>query len=149
VIASLVLLRVFAAIASPVLLALVFMVFAAIIIWCQWRANETDNADPLVVRNRGAIASPPRPHWSNAIAGAGRATRAWLSSAVPVVTALPSRFATVVTVLRRERTRDTLRQWLHVTTDALSGIPPPDVSPPALEDSASGEETSPSSRHAA
>lgn len=68
---------------------------------------------------------------------------------MPVVTGLHSRFARVVDVLRRERTRDTLRQWLHATTDALGGIPPPDVSPPVLEDSASGEGPSPESRHAA
>jgi hypothetical protein len=135
VIGSLVLLRVFAATASSVLVALVFMVFAVAIFLFQWRADETDAADPTPMRNRGTIAS------------AGRVSRAWLSSAAPVVTGLPSRFARAVAVLRREHTRDTLRQWLHATTDALSGIPPPDVSPPALEDS--GEGPSPSSRHAA
>ena len=78
---------------------------------------------------------------------AGAALGRWLSSAAPVVTGLPSRFARAVAVLRREHTRDTLRQWLHATTDALSGVPPPGVSPPVLEDS--GEGPSPSSRHAA
>jgi hypothetical protein len=147
VVGSLVLLRVFAATASSVLLALVFIVFAVVIFWCQWRANETDAADPTPMRNRGTIARALRRYWSNAIASAGRVSRAWLYSAAPVVTGLPSRFARAVAVLRRELTRDTLRQWLHATTDALSGIPPPDVSPPVLEDS--GEGPSPSSRHAA
>src|SRR5437879_7918017 len=57
VIGSLVLLRVFAATASSMLLALVFMVFAVVIFWCQWRANETDAADPTPMRNRGTMAS--------------------------------------------------------------------------------------------
>jgi hypothetical protein len=63
-----------------------------------------------------------------------------------VLTGLPSRLARMVAVLRREDTRDTLRQWLHATGRALGGIPPQDVSQPVLEDSASGE---PSSRRAA
>ncbi|HEV3135355.1 MAG TPA: hypothetical protein VG348_11695 [Acidimicrobiia bacterium] len=65
---------------------------------------------------------------------------------VAVLTGLPSRFARMVAVLRREHTRDTVREWLHAAGRALGGIPPPDVSPPVLEDSASGES---SSRHAA
>jgi hypothetical protein len=135
VIGSLVLLRVFAATASSVLVAPVFIVFAVVVYWFQWLADETHAADPTPMRNRGTIAR------------ASRASRAWLYSAAPVVTGLPSRFARAIAVLRREHTRDTLRQWLHATTDALSGIPPPGVSPPALEDS--GEGPSPSSRHAA
>ena len=146
VIGSLVLLRVFAATASSVLVALVFMVFAVAIFWFQWRADGTD-ADPTPMRNRGTIARALNRYWSNATASTGRVSRAWLHSAAPMVTGLPSRFARAVAVLRRELTRDTLRQWLHATTDALSGIPPPDVSPPVLEDS--GEGPSPSSRHAA
>jgi hypothetical protein len=104
-----------------------------VIIWCQWRASETDAADRMPVRNRGA----------------GRVRRAWLHSAASVVTGLPSRLARVVAVLRREHTRDTVRRWLHATTDALSGIPPSDVSPRVLEDPASSEDPSTSSRHAA
>jgi len=118
-IGSLLLVRVFAETAPRVLFAPAFMVFVMVIIWCQWRANEMDAGDPMPVRNR-------------------RVRRARLHSAAPVVTGLPSRFARMVAVLRREHTRDTVRQWLHATTDALSGIPPPDVSPPALEDAASG-----------
>jgi hypothetical protein len=139
VIGSLVLARVIAATGSRLLLALVFMVFviaaitlfAVVIIRCQEWANEMDAADPLPVRNRGVIARTLRLYRSNAIASAGRVSRAWLYSAAPVATGLPSRFASVVAVLRREVTRDKVRQWLRVTTDALSGIPPPDVSPPA------------------
>ena len=133
VIGSLLLVRVFAATAPPVLLALAFTVFVAVIIWRQWRANEMDAADPMPVRNRGA----------------GRARRAWLHSAASVVTGLPSRLAGVVALLRRERTRDTVRKWLHATTDALGGIPPPDASPRVLEDTEASEDPSPSSRHAA
>ena len=132
-IGSLLLVRVFAAIAPPVLLALAFVVFVAVVIWPQWRANEMDAADPMAVRNRGA----------------GRVRRAWLHSAAPAVTGLPSRLAGVVAVLRREHTRDTVRKWLHATTDALGGIPPPDASPRVLEDTAAGEDPSSSSRHAA
>ena len=137
VIGSLVLLRVFAATASSVVVAPVFIVFAVTIYWFQWRADETDAADPTPMRNRGTIVR------------AGRVSRAWLHSAAPVVTGLPSRFARAVAVLRREHTRDTLRQWLHATTDALGGIPPPDVSPRALEDTESDEDPGSSSRHGA
>jgi hypothetical protein len=52
-------------------------------------------------------------------------------------------------VLLQEHTRDTVRQWLHAATDALGGIPPSDVSPRSLEDTASDEGPSSSSRHAA
>lgn len=116
-IGSLLLLRAFAATAPGVLLALAFTVFAVVVFWCQWRASETDAAEPTPARNRGITARP--------------------------LTGLPSRFAGVVAVLRREHTRDTVRQWLHATTDALGGIPPPDVSPRALEDTASGEDPTP------
>jgi hypothetical protein len=120
-IGSLLLVRLFAATAPSVLLALVFTVFVVVIIWCQWRANEMDAADPMPVRNRGVTARPRRRLWSNAIAS----------------------LASVVAVLRREHTRDTVRHWLHTTTDALSGVPPPDVSPRALEDTTSDEGPSP------
>ena len=126
-IGSLLLVRLFAATAPGVLLALVFTVFVLVVLWCQWRANETDAGDPMPVRNRGVIARPASGYWSDAIAGLARA----------------------VAVLRREHTRDTVRQWLHAATDALGGIPPPDVSPRALEDTASGEGLSSESRHAA
>ena len=138
VIGFLVLVRVVATTASLLLVAL-FMAFAVLIFWCQWWASERDAADPL----------PLRPFWSNAIAKPVRVAGAWLCSAAQGVPRLPSRFASVVAVLRREPTRDTVRQWLHATTDALTGIPPPGVSQPVLEDSASGEGTPPSSRHAA
>ena len=51
-IGSLLLVRVFAATAPPVLLALVFTVFVVVIICSQWRANEMDAGDPMPVRNR-------------------------------------------------------------------------------------------------
>src|SRR5207245_6426753 len=54
VIGSLLLVRVFAATAPPVLLALAFTVFVAVIIWRQWRADEVDAADPMPVTNPGA-----------------------------------------------------------------------------------------------
>jgi hypothetical protein len=149
VIASLLLGRVFAVTAPRVLLALGFTVFVLVIIWCQWRANETDAVDPMPARNRGVTARPRRRYGSNAIAGAGRVGRAWLHSAASVVTGLSSGFARVVPVPRREHIRDTVRQWLHAAADALGGIPPPDVSPRALEDTDSDEGPSSSSRHAA
>jgi hypothetical protein len=138
VIGSLVLARVIAATGSRVLLALVFMVlgiaaitlFAVVIILCQQWAEEIDDADPPRVRNRGDIANTLKPFWGNAVASAERLSRAGLPSAAPIGTGLRSRFAGVVAVLRREVTRDTVRQWLRATADALSGIPPPDVSPP-------------------
>jgi hypothetical protein len=126
-IGSLLLVRVFAAVAPGVILALVFTVFVVFIIWYQWRANEMDAGDPVPAKNRGIIARPLRRYWSNAIASVAR----------------------VVAVLRREHTRDTVRHWLHATTDALGGIPPADASPRALEDTPSGEDPSPESRHAA
>ena len=138
VIGSLVLVRVFAASASWLVVAL-FILFVVLVFWCQWWASDRDAADPL----------PLRRCWSNAIARPVRLGGAWVCSAVQVMPGLSSRFARVVAVLRREHTRDTVRQWLHATTDALSGIPPLGVSPPAREDSASGEGPSPSSRHAA
>jgi len=55
-IGSLLLVRVFAATAPPVLLALVFTVFVVVIICSQWRANEMDAGDPMPVRNRGITA---------------------------------------------------------------------------------------------
>jgi hypothetical protein len=149
VVASLLLVRVFAVTAPRVLLALGFTVFVVVIIWWQWRANEMDAADPMPVRNRGATARPrPRRRYGSN-ASAGRVGRAGLYSAASVVTGLPSRLARVVAVLRREHTRDTVRQWLHAAADALGGIPPPDVSARALEDTDSDEGPGSSSRHAA
>jgi hypothetical protein len=148
-IGSLLLVRVFGVTAPRVLLALGFTVFVLVIIWCQWRANEMDAADPMPAGNRGITARSRRRDRSNAIAGASPVGRAWLHSAASVVTGLPSRFARVVAVLRREHTRDTVRHWLHAAADALGGIPPPDVSPRALEDTESDEDPSSSSRHAA
>jgi hypothetical protein len=139
VIGSLVLARVIATTGSRLLLALVVMVFvvaaitlfAVVIIWCQQSAEETDAADLQQVRNRGVIARTMKRFWGHAVASAERLSRAGLPSAASIGTGLRSRFAEVVAVLRREVTRDTVRQWLRATADALSGIPPPDVSPPA------------------
>lgn len=105
--------------------------FAVVIIWCPQLVEEMDAAHPPRVTTRGVIARPLKRYGSNAVASACRVSRAWLYSAAPVVTGLPSRFARMVAVLRREVTRDTVRQWLRATADALSGIPPPDVSAPA------------------
>jgi hypothetical protein len=139
VIGSLVLARVIAATGSRLLLALVFIVFvgavftlfAVVMAWCEACVDEIDPADPVRVRNRGTIAGTMRRLWGNVAAGAQRASRVWLSSAASIVTGLASRFARLVAVVRRAVTSDTVRQWLRVTTDALSGIPPPDVSAPA------------------
>jgi hypothetical protein len=140
VIGSLVLARVVTATTdSRFLLVLVLVVlviaaitlFAAVIVRSQEWANEIDAVDSMPVRNSHAAAHPLKQHGSNAIAGAGRVSRASLSSVAPVVTGLRSRFASVVAVLRREVTRDSLRQWLRATTDALSGTTPPDSSTPA------------------
>src|SRR5205807_4632687 len=60
VIGSLVLLRVFAATASSLLVALVFVVFAVVIFWYQWRAGETDGAAAAPMRSRGALAGAGR-----------------------------------------------------------------------------------------
>jgi hypothetical protein len=145
-IGSLVLARV--VIASRLLLVPVLMVFviaaitlfAAVVIRSQEWANEIDAADPLPVRNRHVVSRPLKQHGSNAIASAGRVSRAGLSSVAPVVTGLRSRFASVVAVVRREVTRDSVRQWLRATTDALSGTSPPHVSPPT--DASEGERAS-------
>ena len=48
-----------------------------------------------------------------------------------IVTGLASRFGGMVAALRREVTRDAVARWVRAAAVALSGMPPPQVSPPA------------------
>jgi hypothetical protein len=138
VIGSLVLARVIAATASRLLLALVSMVFVVaaitlfvvVIAWCQ-EVDEIDRADPVRVTNHGVIARTVKRLCRNAAASAERASRAWLSSDASIVTGLRSRLAWMAAVLRREVTRDAVARWVRAAAAALSGVPPPDASPPA------------------
>ncbi|MFL6243075.1 MAG: hypothetical protein ACJ73V_08640 [Acidimicrobiia bacterium] len=138
VIGSLALARVIAATASRFLLALVFVVFvvaaialfAVVIAWCQ-EVDEIDVADPVRVRNRGVIARTMRRLGRNVAASAQRASRVWLSSTASIVTGLASRLGRMVAALRREVTRDALARWVRAAAVALTGMPPPQVSPPA------------------
>lgn len=138
VIGSLVLARVIATTGSRLLVALVFIVFvvaavtlfAVVIAWCQ-EVDEIGAADPVRVTNRGVIAGTMRRLWRNVAASAQRASRVWLSSAASIVTGLASRLAQIVAALRREVTRDAVTRWVRAAAVALSGIPPPQVSPPA------------------
>jgi hypothetical protein len=142
VIGSLVLARVVAATGSRLLLALVFIVFvgavvtlfAVVIAWCQASGEEGEEieaADPVRVPNRGVIAGTIRRLWRNVAAGAQRASRVWLSSAASIVTGLASRLQRMVAALRREVTREAVVRWVHAAAVALSGVPPPEVKPPA------------------
>jgi hypothetical protein len=139
VIGSLVLARVIAATGSRLLLALVFIVFvgavvtlfAVVMAWCQASGDEIDAADPVRETNRGVIAGTMRRLWRNVAAGAQRASRVWLSSAASIVTGLASRLGRVVAALRREVTRAAVARWVRGAAVALSGVPPPQVSPPA------------------
>jgi hypothetical protein len=138
-IGSLALARVVAATGSRLLLALVFIVFvgaavtlfAVVIAWCQASGDEIDAAAQVRVTNRGVIAPTMRRLWRNVAASAQRASRVWLASAVSIVSGLASRLARMVAVLRREVTRDAVARWLRAAAVALSGVPPPQVSPPA------------------
>jgi hypothetical protein len=138
-IGSLVLARVIAATGSRLLLALVFILFvgaavtlfAVVIAWCQASADEIDAAAPVRVTNRGNMARTTRQLWRNVVASAQRASRVWLSSAASIVTGLASRFGRMVAALRRDVTRDAVARWARAAGVALSGTPPPQVSPPA------------------
>jgi hypothetical protein len=137
VIGSLVLARVIAATGSRLLLALVLMVFVVaaitlfvvVIAWCQ-DVDEIDVADPVPVTNRGLIARTMKRLCRNAAASAERASRASLSSASSIGAGLSSRLARMVAALRREVTRDAVARWVRAAAAALSGVPPPDASPP-------------------
>jgi hypothetical protein len=139
VIGSFVLAWVIAATGSRLLLGLVFVVFvgavvtlfAVVIAWCQASGDEIDAADPVLVRNRGVIAGTMSRRWRNVAASAQRASRVWLSSAASIVTGLASRLGRMVAALRREVTRDAVGRWVRAAAVALSGVPPPQVSPPA------------------
>jgi hypothetical protein len=139
VIGSLVLARVIAPTGSRLLLALVFIVFvgavvtlfAVVIAWCQASGDEIEAAGPVRVTNRGVIAGTMRRLWRNVAAGAQRASRVWLSSAASIVTGLASRLGRMVAALRREVTRDAVARWARAAAVALSGVPPPEVKPPA------------------
>jgi hypothetical protein len=138
-IGSLVLVRVIGATGSRLLLALVYVVFvgalvtlfAVVIAWSQAPGDEIDAPHPVWVTNRGVIAGTMRRLWRNVAAGAQRASRVWLSSAASIVTGLASRLERMVAALRREVTRDAVARWLRAAAVALSGVPPPEVKPPA------------------
>jgi hypothetical protein len=138
-IGSLVLARVVAPTGSRLLLALTFIVFvgavvtlfAVVIAWSQASGDEIEAADPVRVTNRGVIAGTMRRLWRNVAAGAQRASRVWLSSAASIVTGLASRLGRMVAALRQDVTRDAVARWVRAAAVALSGVPPPDVKPPA------------------
>jgi hypothetical protein len=83
------------------------------------------------VRNRGVVAGTMRRLWRDVAAGAQRASRVWLSSAASMATGLASRLGRMVAALRREITRDAVARSARAAADALSGVPPPHVGPPA------------------
>jgi hypothetical protein len=142
VIGSLLLGRVVAPTGSRLLLALVFIVFvgavvtmfAVVIAWCQASGDEGEEieaADLVRMPSRGVIAGTMRQLWRNVASGAQQASRVWLSSAASIVTGLASRLRRMVAALRREVTRDAVAQWVRDAAVALSGVPPPEVKPPA------------------
>jgi hypothetical protein len=139
VIGSLVLARGVAATGSRLLLTLVFLVFivaaitlfAVVIAWCQASGDEIDAADPVLVTNRGVIPGTMRRLWRNVAAGAQRASRVWLSSAASIATGLASRLGRMVAALRQDVTRDAVARRVRAAAVALSGVPPPEVKPPA------------------
>jgi hypothetical protein len=138
-IGSLVLARVIVPTGSRLLLALMFIVFvgavvtlfAVVIAWSQVSGDEIEAADPVPVTNRGVIAGTMRRLWRNGAAGAQRASRVWLSSAASIVTELASRLGRMVAGLRQDVTRDAVARWVRAAAVALSGVPPPEVKPPA------------------
>ena len=138
-IGSLVLARVVVATGSRLLLALVYVVFvgavvtlfAVVIAWSQTSGDEIDTDHPVWVTNRGVIAGTMRRLWRNVAAGAQRASRVWLASAASIVTGLAARLERMVAVLRREVTRDAVARWVRAAAVSLSGVPPPEVKPPA------------------
>jgi hypothetical protein len=137
-IGSLVLARIIAATGSRLLLALVFMafvgaavtLFAVVIAWCQ-EVDEIHTADQVRVTNRGVIDRTMRRLGRNVAVSARRASRVWLSSTASIVTGLASRLGRMVAALRREVTRAAVARWVRAAAVALSGTPPPQVSPPA------------------
>jgi hypothetical protein len=139
VIGSFVLAWVIAATGSRLLLGLVFVVFvvavatlfAVVIAWCQASGDEIDAADPVLVRKGGVIARTMRRLGRNVATSAQHASRVWLSSTASIVTGLASRLGRMVAALRREVTRDAVARWVRAATVALSGMPPPQASPPA------------------
>jgi hypothetical protein len=139
VIGSLVLARIIAPTGSRLLLALMFTVFvgagvtlfAVVIAWCQASGDEIEAADPVQATNRGVIAGTMRRLWRNGAAGAQRASRVWLSSAASIVSELASRLGRMVAALRQDVTRDAVARWVRAAAVALSGVPPPEVKPPA------------------
>jgi hypothetical protein len=139
VIGSFVLAWVIAATGSRLFLGLVFVVFvvavvtlfAVVIAWCQASRDENDAADPVLVRNRGVIARTMRRLGRHVAASAQRACRVWLSSTASIVTGLASRLGRMVAALRREVNRDAVARWVRAAAVALSGMPPPQASPPA------------------
>ena len=138
-IGSLVLARVIAPTGSRLLLALVFIVFvgavvtlfAVVIAWSQASGDEIEATDPVRVTSSGVIAGTMSRLWRNVAAGAQRASRVWLSSAASIVTELASRLGRMVAALRHDVTRDAVARWVRAAAVALSGVPPPDVKPPA------------------
>jgi hypothetical protein len=138
-IGSLVLARIIAPTGSRLLLAVMFIafvgavvtLFAVLIAWSQSSGDETEAADPVRVTNRGVIAGTNRRLWRNVAAGAQRASRVWLSSAASIVTGLLTRLGRMVAALRQDVTRDAVARWVRAGAVALSGVPPPDVKPPA------------------
>ena len=131
--------RVVVATGSRLLLALVYVVFvgavvtlfAVVIAWSQTSGDEIDTDHPVWVTNRGVIAGTMRRLWRNVAAGAQRASRVWLASAASIVTGLAARLERMVAVLRREVTRDAVARWVRAAAVSLSGVPPPEVKPPA------------------
>jgi hypothetical protein len=138
-IGSLVLARVIAPTGSRLLLALMFIVFvgagvtlfAVVLAWCQASGDEIEAADPVRVTNRGVIAGTMRRLWRNVAAGAQRASHVWLSSAASIVTGLASQLGRMVAALRQDVNRDAVARWVRAAGVALSGVPPPEVKPPA------------------
>ena len=138
-IGSLVLARVIGPTGSRLLLALMFIVFvgagvtlfAVVIAWCQASGDEIEAADSVRVTNRGVIPGTMRRRWRNVAAGAQRASRVWLSSAASILTGLVSRLGRMVAALRQDVTRDAVARWVRAAAVALSGVPPPEVKPPA------------------
>jgi hypothetical protein len=138
-IGSLVLARVMAATGSRLLLALLFIVFvgaavtlfAVVIAWCQGSDDEIDVAAQVRGTNRGVIARTTRGLWRNLAASVQRASRVWLSAAASIVTGLASRLGRMVVALGRKVTREAVARWVRAVAVALSGMPPPQVSPPA------------------
>jgi hypothetical protein len=105
--------------------------FAVAIAWSQASGDEIEAADAVRVTNRGVITGTMRRLWRNVAGGAQRVSRVWMSSAASIVTGLVSRLGRMVAALRHDVTRDAVGRWVRAGAVALSGVPPPDVEPPA------------------